>query len=110
MVDFYQWSGVNTFGGDFWGTPLGLFCLWGILIGSVHNLTCSSVDDGLMDRLYYWVCAMCTAASLYHVYQGEIPQTVAKTLIVALSVRYICVVIDHHYERYMGKKRRRPHI
>lgn len=110
MADFYQWSGATVWGGEFWETPMGLFTLWGILIGSVHHLICKTVDDGLFDRLYYWACAMCTAAALYQVHQGVTPQNVVKTLMVALAVRFITVVIEHHYEQYIGKKRRRPHV
>lgn len=110
MADFYQWSGATALEASFWGTPLGLFTLWAILFGSVHHLFCKTVEDGLFDRLYYWACAMCSAATLYQIYQGAVPQNVAKTLMVALAVRYIIVVIDHHYEQYKGKKRRRPHI
>lgn len=109
MADFFVWTSENTWDGTFWFSPLGLFTLISILACSVHHLICPSVDDDIIDRLYYWACAMTCAATLYHVQEGQPPVNVVKTMMVAMAVRFIADVVQHHYQRVWLRKRRRPH-
>lgn len=108
MGNLLLWTNGSSWDVSFWSSPLGLTTLITLLACSIHHLICASVDDSLIDRLYYWCCAMSSSATLYHLWAGTSPHNVVKTMMVALAVRFLCEVIEHHYCQFKAKGRRRP--
>ncbi|HAV1601634.1 TPA: hypothetical protein JG832_002525 [Enterobacter hormaechei subsp. xiangfangensis] len=81
--------GGNAWENAFWSSPGGLFVLVTIFLCSVINIVAHWIDDTLIDRIFYSVCALACLATLLHVYEGTEPYNVIKTLLVALALRFL---------------------